>query len=86
MGIRNIEFIVSELILGGLDKNTKCAVIQEATLNNQKCLISKLNNLSETIRKKGFTSPSIIVIGNIVDFRVTNYITKVSNANLLKKY
>ena len=86
MGMRNIEFIVKELMLGGLDKHTKCAVIQEATLNNQKCLISKLNNLSETIRKKGFTSPSIIVIGNIVDFRVTNYITKVSKANLLKKY
>ncbi|WP_288239626.1 uroporphyrinogen-III C-methyltransferase [uncultured Prochlorococcus sp.] len=32
MGIKNIEFIVEELILGGLDKSTKCAVIQEATL------------------------------------------------------
>ena len=82
MGIRNIEFIVKELILGGLDKNTKCAVIQEATLNNQKCLISKLNNLSETIRKEGFTSPSIIVIGSIVDFKVTNYITNLSKAHL----
>ena len=85
MGIRNIEFIVKELILGGLDKNTKCAVIQEATLNDQKCLISKLSNLSETIRKEGFTSPSIIVIGSIVDFKVSNYITSLSKAYLLTK-
>ena len=85
MGIRNIEFIVTELMLGGLNKNTKCAVIQEATLNNQKCLISKLNNLSETIRKEGFTSPSIIVIGRIVDFKVSNYITNLSKAYLLNK-
>ncbi len=85
MGIRNIEFIVTELMLGGLDKNTKCAVIQEATLNNQKCLISKLKNLSETIRKQGFTSPSIIVIGSIIDFKVNNYITNLSNAYLLNK-
>ena len=85
MGIRNIEFIVRELMLGGLDKNTKCAVIQEATLNNQKCLISKLNNLSETISKEGFTSPSIIVIGGIVDFKVNNYIINLSKAYLLNK-
>ena len=85
MGIRNIEFIVKELMLGGLDKDTKCAVIQEATLNNQKCLISKLSNLAETIRKEGFTSPSIIVIGSIIDIKVSNYITNLSKAYLLNK-
>ena len=85
MGIRNIEFIVEELILGGLYEYTKCAVIQEATLCNQKCLISELGNLAETIRNKGFTSPSIVVIGSIVDFRVKNYITNLSNASLTEK-
>ena len=86
MGIRNIEFIVKELILGGLDKNTKCAVIQEATLNNQKCLISELKNLVETIRLESFTSPSIIVIGRIVDFKVNNYITKPSEVYFPNKF
>ena len=85
MGIKNIEFIVKELILGGLDENTKCAVIQEATLNNQKSLISELKNLTETIRNKGFTSPSIVIIGNIVDFKVNNSITNLSNASLPEK-
>ncbi len=85
MGMRNIEFIVKELILGGLEENTKCAVIQEATLNNQKCLISELKNLVETISNKRFTSPSIIVIGNIVDFRVNNYIKNLSDASLPEK-
>ena len=83
--MRNIEFIVKELLIGGLDENTKCAVIQEATLNNQKCLISKLSNLSETIKKEGFTSPSIIVIGSIVNYKVSNYITSLSKAYLLTK-
>ena len=85
MGIRNIEFIVEELLLGGLDQNTKCAVIQEATLHNQKCLISELKNLVETISNKGFTSPSIVVIGNIVDFKVNNYINNLSDAFLPEK-
>jgi len=82
MGIRNIEFIVKELILGGLDKNTKCAVIQEATLKNQKCFISELKNLAETIIEKGFSAPSIVVIGRIVDFKVNNYITNLPEAHL----
>ena len=85
MGMRNIEFIVKELLLGGLDENIKCAVIQEATLHNQKCLISELKNLVETISNKGFTSPSIVVIGNIVDFKVNNYINNLSDASLPEK-
>ena len=82
MGIRNIEFIVEELILGGLDENTKCAVIQEATLKNQKCVIEKLKNLVYIIKNKKFSSPSIVVIGKIVDFKVNNYITKLSEVYL----
>ncbi len=82
MGIKNIEFIVEELILGGLSKNTKCAVIQEATLKNQKCFIDKLENLATNIKDKEFLSPSIIVIGKIVDFKVDNNITKVSDVYL----
>ena len=82
MGIRNIEFIVQELILGGLDKNTKCAVIQEATLKNQKCLIEKLENLVNIIADKNFLSPSIVVIGKIVDFQVNNNVTKLSEVCL----
>ena len=85
MGIRNIEFIIKELILGGLSENTKCAVIQEATLHNQKCLISELGNLAEKIINKGFTSPSIVVIGTIVDFKVNNYVINLSNAALPDK-
>ena len=82
MGIKNIEFIVQELILGGLHKNTKCAVIQEATLKNQKCFIEKLENLADTIRDKKFSSPSIIVIGKIVEFKVNNYLTKLPDVYL----
>ena len=55
MGIKNIEFIVEELILGGLCKDTKCAVIQEASLKNQKCFIEKLDNLADKIKAVSYT-------------------------------
>ena len=82
MGIRNIEFIIEELILGGLDTKTKCAVIQEATLKNQRCIVTELKDLSETIKDQQFLSPSIIVIGKIVEFKVNNNITKLSEVYL----
>ena len=82
MGIKNIELIVGELILGGLSKDTKCAVIQEATLKNQKCFIEKLEHLADKIIDKKFVSPSIIIIGKIVEFKVHNTITKVSDVYL----
>ena len=80
MGIRNIENIVNELLLGGMNINTSCAVIQEATLKNQKTSTSKLSNLVELIKEQEFKPPSIIIIGKIVDFKVNNYVTKPSDS------
>jgi len=82
MGIRNIEYIVNELLVGGMSSDTSCAVVQEATLKNQKSEISTLSGLVEMIKTKGFKPPSIIIIGKIVDFQVNNYVTKLSNAKL----
>ena len=82
MGIRNIEFIVEELLTGGMNPNTRCAVVQEATLNNQKSLITELSKLAKEIEKNYIQPPAIVIIGKIVDFKVNNNITKLSSVNL----
>ena len=82
MGIRNIKFIVDELLAGGMSKDIRCAVIQEATLNNQRSLITSLSSLSKVIDENEFMPPSIVIIGKIVDFKVNNNVTKPSRANL----
>jgi len=51
-------------------------------LKNQKCFIEKLDNLVEKIKDKEFLSPSIIIIEKIVEFKVNNNITKVSDVYL----
>ena len=84
MGIRNIEYIVEELIIGGMKRDTKCAAIQEATLKNQKSLITELSELPEVIKKNNIKPPAIVIIGRIVDFQVNNTITKLSAVNLPK--
>ncbi len=82
MGIRNIEYIVEELLIGGMPPGTRCAVVQEATLNNQKSLIIELAKLPKGIEKNNIKPPAIVIIGKIVDFKVNNNITKLSSVIL----
>ena len=82
MGIRNIEFIVEELLIGGMTPGTRCAVVQEATLNNQQSLITELAKLPKEIEKNNIKPPAIVIIGKIVDFKVNNNITKLSSVIL----
>ena len=45
-------------------------------------MIEKLDNLANKIKDEEFLSPSIIVIGQIVEFKVDNIITKLSDVYL----
>ena len=51
-------------------------------MKNQKCIVEKLDNLADKIKDKEFLAPSIIIIGKIVEFKVNNNITKVSDVYL----
>ena len=82
MGIRNIEFIVEELLTGGMAPSTRCAVVQEATLKNQKSVMTELSKLTKEIEKNHIKPPAIVIIGKIVDFKVNNNITQLSSVNL----
>ena len=55
---------------------------QEATLNNQKSLITELAKLPKEIEKNNIKPPAIVIIGKIVDFKVNNNITKLSSVIL----
>ena len=70
MGLHNLRLIVSELIAGGLDAATPAAVIQQGTVRGQRQLVAPLGELAERVEAEGFASPSIVVIGEVVNQRV----------------
>ncbi len=70
MGLHNLGLIVDELISGGIDIDTPTVVIQQATVLGQRYVKIRLGDLVSESRKNKFFSPSIIVIGKIVDFQV----------------
>lgn len=65
MGIAGISDIQTGL-LQSLPALTPAAVIQHATLPGQRSVVCALADLDTTIRMHAFSSPSIIVIGNVV--------------------
>ena len=70
MGLHNLAHICAELIAGGLDGATPAAVVQQGTVRGQRELVAPLAELAERAAAAGFASPSIVVIGEVVNQRV----------------
>jgi uroporphyrin-III C-methyltransferase len=65
MGVSSAAPIQDEL-LSALPGDTPVAIIQRASLPDQRHAVTRLDALSATIAREGLGSPSVIVIGNVV--------------------
>lgn len=65
MGVSGSQQIQTEL-LTGLPAHTPVAVIQHATLPQQRHAVTTLGQLRATIEREGLGSPAVIVVGNVV--------------------
>ncbi|MFW2358131.1 uroporphyrinogen-III C-methyltransferase [Hydrogenophaga sp.] len=65
MGVSGSEQIQTEL-LTGLPALTPVAVIQHATLPEQRHAVTTLGQLRATIEREGLGSPAVIVVGDVV--------------------
>ena len=70
MGLHNLTYITEELLAGGLDPLTPAALIQQGTVAGQRYLEAPLAWIAIESRRQGFTSPSIVVIGRVVNHRI----------------
>ena len=66
MGLDQMKYIISNLIRAGLNKNTKIAVVQNATSSIQRVITGTLYNIESKVKLKKIQSPSIIIVGNVV--------------------
>jgi uroporphyrin-III C-methyltransferase len=67
MGIRRADSIVKNLLANGMSRLTPVAVIERATLPEERGTICRLVDLPEVIKREGITSPAILVIGKVVE-------------------
>ena len=65
MGVSGAEMIQGEL-LTGLPTNTPVAIIENASLPQQRQALTQLDRLTHTLKETGLKSPSILVVGDVV--------------------
>jgi uroporphyrin-III C-methyltransferase len=65
MGVSGAEMIQTEL-LTGLPADTPVAIIENASLPHQRQALTQLEQLTYTLQETGLKSPSILVVGNVV--------------------
>ena len=65
MGVSGAEMIQTEL-LTGLPADTPVAIIENASLPHQRQALTQLDQLTNTLQETGLKSPSILVVGNVV--------------------
>ena len=66
MGVSGAAAIEQELLRGGLPASTPVAVIQHASLPQQRHAIATLGTLHTTLVQEELGSPSVIVVGDVV--------------------
>lgn len=66
MGMRRLEYILSELQAGGMDPQTPAAVVQWASLGRQRSAVGTVADLVGKVAEAGLTSPSVIFVGEVV--------------------
>lgn len=69
MSVGNIEHITKQLILHGRSPSTPVAVIEWGTTEKQRTLVGTLETISMQIATQGYSNPSMIVVGDVVNVR-----------------
>lgn len=70
MGLRQLPLIVKRLMDGGKPSETPAAVIEKGTLPDQRVVRGNLGNLEEKVKEAGLTTPAVIVVGDVADYKM----------------
>lgn len=69
MGMSNLERITDRLMEFGKSKTTPVAIVHWASHPNQQVVEGDLSNIVERVKEAGVSSPSLIVVGEVVKLR-----------------
>lgn len=69
MSIAKLDDIIEGFLKSGKDEKTPVAVICNASLPYQRCLVGTLSDIQERFHQDPLPTPGIIVVGNVVKMR-----------------
>lgn len=71
MSSATLEELADQLVTHGIDSRKKMAVIEQGTTPCQQVHIATVHGYREVLGDKTFLSPSLVIIGNVVDLHET---------------
>ncbi len=69
MGMRNLSELLERLLMAGKDPATPAAAVMNGTLGTQRVVTGSLTTLPERVKRAGLGSPSVVVVGEVVELR-----------------
>lgn len=66
MGLHGTGVVSRELISHGLPATTPVALVQQGTTQNQRVIITRLDQLEQSVKEKDVKPPTIIIVGEVV--------------------
>lgn len=69
MGVKNLTHVVENLTKHGRREQTPAALIRLGTTPRQETLVAPLKTIANLAKKKGFSPPAILVVGEAVKLR-----------------
>lgn len=69
MGVNNLPQICRQLIAHGLQADTPAALVEKATLPDERCITGTLADLPQLALTHGVKPPALIMVGGVVSLR-----------------
>lgn len=66
MGLAGVHIISAELMAYGRDPKTPVALVERATLTDQRVLVGTLATITDIIRAQAPKAPTLLIIGDVV--------------------
>jgi hypothetical protein len=82
MGLQNLWESMKQLLEGGCEPGRPVALIQSGTRPSQRTLIATVATIANLAEGAEFKSPTLIVVGEVVNFRRRLHGAKVSSATI----
>jgi uroporphyrin-III C-methyltransferase len=67
MGMRTLNQIVERLIKAGMSPMMPAAIVQNATLLEERTLVTRLAELPKAVDQSGLDSPAVIIVGRVIE-------------------
>jgi|GEM_PF-1951789 len=85
MAVSSVSDIMNEVMKNPDNRNIPVAVVEKATLKNERVVTGTVENISSVIEKNSIQPPALIILGEVVNFhnRISEILKKFNTETVI---